>query len=194
MFSTDNTIRYTDVKIGSVATKKVVAPFNFFILKTEAELLTERNHAVDLVPYYFEYDIDITAEVFNNLNTTLGMFKKGLPLAQPDSLPNTLLAVVAQKVSILQDSFKVMLSSPQFMALNSISKDNNSQKNLELILNLTRKIISDGILDVDPNTLKRSNIAFTKNDIEENIHKMEKKYLLLHFQCDQFQLIDCQVH
>jgi len=179
LFSTDNTIRYTDVKIGSVATKKVVAPFNFFILKTEAELMAERNNAVSLVPYYFKYNTDVTSDIFNTLNRTAEITKKnGIPETRSDSVSAQIFDIVSQNVAVLKDSFKITLSNAQFIALNSIYNNNNSQKNLELILNLTRKIINDGILDIDPATLKRNNIAFQKNDIEENINKNEKKDLL----------------
>ncbi len=178
LFSTDNSIHYTDVKIGSVATKKVVAPFNFFILKTEAELLAERNSAVQLVPYYFEYNKDVTEEVLGDLNRALQILKESLQAKIPDSLSVQKKSIIAQRVSVLKDSFNIQLSGRQVENLNSIYKNKNSTNNLVLILNLTKKIIRDGILDVDPSTLKRNNIAFQKNDFEENINKNEKKDIL----------------
>ncbi|MEJ2053740.1 MAG: hypothetical protein P8X42_07450, partial [Calditrichaceae bacterium] len=68
MFSINQSQRYVDYKIGSIATKKVVAPFNFFILKTEDELKKERQEAVNKIPYYFNYDDEITGEEIDKLD------------------------------------------------------------------------------------------------------------------------------
>ena len=71
LFSSGDSIRYTDVKIGSVATKRVVAPFNFFILKTDTELNADREQAKKKVPYYFKYNRDITKQQISTLDKSL---------------------------------------------------------------------------------------------------------------------------
>jgi cyclic-di-AMP phosphodiesterase PgpH len=178
LFSTDNTIRYTDVKIGSVATKKVVAPFNFFILKTEDELTRERNNAVSLVPYYFSYDANLTDEMINTLNTTVNILKQDLPSTRSDTLHAIVLATVAENIAVLKDSFNIMMNSAQFLAINKAFKNKETRNKLAQILKTTKKMIGGGILDVEPNTLKRGQIAFQRDGIEETTEKNNKRALL----------------
>ena len=55
MFPSGRSFKYTDLIEGSIATKKVIAPFNFTVLKTPAELKEERNAAEKNVPFYFSF-------------------------------------------------------------------------------------------------------------------------------------------
>ena len=55
MFPMGHSFKYTDLKIGQIAQKKIIAPFDFAVLKTEDELKKERQKAKDEIPYYFNY-------------------------------------------------------------------------------------------------------------------------------------------
>jgi len=174
LFSTDNTIRYTDVKIGSVATKKVVAPFNFFILKTEAELIKERNDAVKRIPYYYQYNDSLTNAQLKKLNGTLKIIRKKLPVSAKDSMSTQLMALITPKLSVLSDSFDVELNASQLINLNSLFVNNQSRNDFLKIIEKTKERVRKGILDVDAHLLKRDNIAIIKNDVEEIFPKDTK--------------------
>ena len=53
LFPSGRSFKYTDLRVGSIINKKVIAPFNFPVLKTEQELQIDREKAVSEVPYYF---------------------------------------------------------------------------------------------------------------------------------------------
>ena len=53
LFPSGRSFKYTDLRVGSIINKKVIAPFNFPVLKTELELKVDRDKAVSEVPYYF---------------------------------------------------------------------------------------------------------------------------------------------
>ncbi|MCB0280967.1 MAG: HDIG domain-containing protein [Calditrichaeota bacterium] len=167
LFSTDNTIRYTDVKIGSVATKKVVAPYNFFILKTDEELQKERNQAVSRVPYYFNYDEQATLGQLSNLNGSLQFIKEKFPYIISDSLNQDIRNRAFQSKAVLLDSFGINLGLDEVITLNGIFHNKDKKAALNLFLSDIRNQLKDGILDVDPHGFKRELVAFIKNDIEE---------------------------
>ncbi|MCB9059165.1 MAG: HDIG domain-containing protein [Calditrichae bacterium] len=167
LFSTDNTIRYTDVKIGSVATKKVVAPYNFFILKTDEELQKERNQAVSRVPYYFNYDEQATLGQLSNLNGSLQFIKEKFPYIISDSLNQDIRNRAFQSKAVLLDSFGINLGLDEVITLNGILHNKDKKAALNLFLSDIRNQLKDGILDVDPRGFKRELVAFIKNDIEE---------------------------
>ena len=71
LFSADKSEKSLDMKIGSISTKKVVAPFNFYILKTNEELKSERQANVNKVPFYFNYNDSLTQTAVSNLEAVL---------------------------------------------------------------------------------------------------------------------------
>lgn len=177
LFSADNTLRYTDVKIGSVATKKVVAPFNFFILKTEAELLAERNEAVEKIPYYFVYDKSLIEQQLMLLEESIAFIGQQKFASTKDSLKEDVRALIKEKSLTLQDSYAISLGIQQFIVLNQLITDSKSVNIFRDFIKTIANTIDQGILNVAPNTLKRDYIAFVKNDIEENFKKNNLKDL-----------------
>lgn len=177
LFATGDSVRYTDVKIGSVATKKVVAPFNFFILKTDAELEADRNQAVSKVPYYFNFNKDILQKQQRLLTNSLNFIKQS-HISRYDTLNANALTSATTLTSVLLDSFNIMLNPAQLLSFKSIFAKKESMQNLNHMLQLVRAKAKTGILDVDPQTLKRDQIAYKIGDVEEIINKNEKKDIL----------------
>jgi hypothetical protein len=173
-FTSDDTIRYTDVKKGSVATKRVVAPFNFFILKTDEELTAERNQAVNNVPYYFEYNLKSTSDQLNKLETAIH-FVTQHKSAPYDTLYSARTEKIINNLKELENSFSINLNIQEWISLSSVITKKTSAPKLSKILEIIRKNLQDGILDIDPRTLKRDLIAYKTNDIEEVYNKTTKK-------------------
>jgi putative nucleotidyltransferase with HDIG domain len=62
MFPSGRSFKYTDLIEGSIATKKVIAPFNFSVRKTAEELKAERAKASEEVPYFFSYNDTVNSK------------------------------------------------------------------------------------------------------------------------------------
>ncbi len=168
LLSTNKSVNYTDVKIGSVATKKVVAPFNFFILKTQKELDNERNKVVSEVPYFFDYNNQITAQDINSFNSLLGYLKKHPVKIVNDTLTIKEKEKIQPNLEFLRDSMNTELSPEEYQ---SVSRFLRSKKRVREVSKLVQQWIEKGIADVDPATFDRPEIAIIRNDVEEKVSR-----------------------
>ena len=66
LFPSGRSLKYTDLTIGSIVNKKVIAPFRFPVLKNEEQLTLERNEAANKVSDYFDFNNSIAAEEINS--------------------------------------------------------------------------------------------------------------------------------
>ena len=62
LFPSGRSLKYTDLTVGSIVNKKVIAPFRFPVLKTQEQLTKERNTAANRVPDYFDYNTSLKSE------------------------------------------------------------------------------------------------------------------------------------
>jgi putative nucleotidyltransferase with HDIG domain len=76
MFPSGRSFKYSDLAEGSIANKKVIAPFTFSVLKTEEELTKERDEAVDKVPYYFTRNDTINLVQIQNMKSLIDYISK----------------------------------------------------------------------------------------------------------------------
>jgi putative nucleotidyltransferase with HDIG domain len=76
LFPRGQSLQFADLDEGSVSTRRVVAPFDFEILKTETQILTDREQAVrDIIPA-FVHEPSVRADVMNQLNFLIGYLKR----------------------------------------------------------------------------------------------------------------------
>ena len=76
LFPQGRSLQFADLEEGSVSTRRVVAPFDFEILKTENQIRTDREQAVrDIVPS-FTRDESVRPDVMNRLNSILDEIKR----------------------------------------------------------------------------------------------------------------------
>ncbi len=168
LLSTEKSVNYTDVKIGSVATKKVVAPFNFFILKTKDELESERKQAIQKVPYFLNYSNKVTADDINNFNTVMGFFRKHPAKTVHDSLSRAEKNKVERNLLYLRDSLHVELTPEDYLALSRLIMSGKKTKQLS---KLVQKWLRHGVTDVNPAEFDRPEIAIIQNDVEDKVSK-----------------------
>lgn len=178
LFYTGKTNSYTDVKIGSVATKRVVAPFNFFILKTKDELATEHSAEKEKVPYYFSYKADQVTSQLALFDSALTFIKSDF--SQTDNALNDAekLSALASNVTLFNERYPLQISSAQYLALRSIFNSNADQKTLRIIEARYRTLLEEGILDISSSVIKRSQIAFIKNDVLQTHKKSAKVHVV----------------
>ncbi len=62
LFPSGRSLKYTDLGIGSIVNKKVIAPFTFPVLKTEEQLTLERNSAANKISDYFDFNNSVAEE------------------------------------------------------------------------------------------------------------------------------------
>ena len=65
LFPSGRSLKYTDLGIGSIVNKKVIAPFTFPVLKTEEQLTLERNSAANKISDYFDFNNSVAEEEIN---------------------------------------------------------------------------------------------------------------------------------
>jgi len=80
-FPSGRSFKYTDLRVGSIVNKKIIAPFTFPVLKAEDELREERRQARDKVLLVFEKKPEIMENGNKNLKDLLEL------LAQPQKDP-----------------------------------------------------------------------------------------------------------
>jgi len=193
MFTINQTQRFVDYKIGSIASKKVVAPFNFYILKTEQELKKERQDAVDKIPYYFNYDISVTNDVKTKLQGVFRyIFQKKEVFSEMDSTQfdlNRELQIVKDE---LYTRFNVNTTIANLKIVFELLEKEAYIEHLKLIVAETENYLSQGILDTSLSALSRPNVSVIREGVEEplpfenrmdmaNLEEIIENYLLQKF-------------
>lgn len=201
LFSTDKSFKYTDMKIGSIAAKKVVAPYNFFVLKTDEELKSERQKVVAQVPFYFVYNDSITDKQIYKLSEALPDLMKNKPAFSPgDSSEikyNNRLASLKYEFKIL---FDIDLSVANLKVIYDILNEKSQIDNFKTILNECKKYIKKGVLSLDISSIARPNVTVIKDNVEETIadkkridlpglQKIIEDKLLEHFDASQAAIL-----
>ena len=102
LFPSGRSLKYTDLIEGTIVSKKVIAPFQFPVLKDEAQLTAERNAAANKIPDYFDFNNSIANEEINkfeefwqfmfelpkNINLQDSVFWNGNQTVRTDSIFN----------------------------------------------------------------------------------------------------------
>jgi len=170
LFSADKSEKSLDMKKGSIATKKVVAPFNFYILKTDEELKNERKANVNKVPFYFNYNDSLTQTTVMNLEAVLDFIvKKKVPVLAKDSTGTEVELFFTTLKNELQEKYTFSFSQGNLSILYDIIADVERLQNLKRIIAIARKIETDGILSIDLSKINRPNVTILKNGIEESL-------------------------
>lgn len=197
MFSTNQSQRYVDYKIGSIASKKVVAPFNFFILKTEDVLKNERDEAVNLIPYYFNYDLDITSEMSDKLNNVFEyLFRKQKEFKSIDSTQIDFNTSIQEIKDELYALYNVNITIANLKIVLALLDNEVYINHLRHIVENTEDYYEKGILDTSVTVLTRPNVAVIRDGVEEalpieqrldlpGLEKLLENYLLQKFDVNQ---------
>ena len=165
LLSTDNSIQYTDVKIGSVATKKVVAPFNFFILKTKEELKKERDEAVARVPAYFSYKPEPEKKGLEKLKQVLAYVRSDNLEKQFSDSSGTILT---RHNRIFRDSLGISVTTQYYSQFSRFLQG----KRLETFAtNWWKKRFKKGVVDLREKDIDRDEVILIRDDIEHRLRR-----------------------
>ncbi len=201
LFSTDKSFKYTDMKVGSIAAKKVVAPYNFFVLKTDEELKSERQKVVAQVPFYFVYNDSITDKQIYKLSEALPDLMKNKPAFSPGDSSEI---KYNNRLSSLKYEFKILfdidLSVANLKVIYDILNKKSQFSNFNAILKECQKYIKKGVLSLDISSMSRPNVTVIKDNVEETIadkkridlpglQKIIEDKLLEHFDASQAAIL-----
>jgi len=101
LFPSGRSLKYTDLAIGSIVNKKVIAPFSFPVLKTDEQLARDRAEAAGKIPNYFDYNENIAFEQISNFD---GFIKFIGDLPRDINLLDTLTTSRVQTINFGNDS------------------------------------------------------------------------------------------
>ncbi len=161
LFPSERSFKYTDVTVGSITNKKVIAPFTFSVLKTEKELAAERQAAVkDVLPVFVHYD-SIAREQIEKLRLFIGDVR---PLdadttVTPDSLRN-----MAQDLSF---RLNISVSENDLLQLSrALDKKRNLSRTL---LSSLEDLYTKNYLNIPLSTIDKAAISIIRKGIEEEV-------------------------
>lgn len=168
LFSADKTEKNLDLKIGSIAPKKVIAPFNFYILKTEQELKRERNAAVQKVPFYFVLNDSLQQSSLKKLDAVLEFIQQRKnPLVLQDSVTAEVDSFYTTLHNELIERFNFSFTPGNLRILYDILSSENHVTQIKQVIGRAKKFITDGILSISLSEITRPQIVVLKNGIQE---------------------------
>ncbi len=174
-FTSEKPYQNMDLKIGSIAPRKVVAPFNFYILKTPEELDKERKLNTQKVPFYFTYDDSVTREQESRLKRILPFLinaRKEFRHARYDSVRSD--SVLLDIKRALLDEFQIQFTEANLRVLFDILKDAKNIASLDKAVEISRQYIKNGILSLRLSEISRPNVVVIRNGIEEVLNTDER--------------------
>jgi putative nucleotidyltransferase with HDIG domain len=173
LFSSDNSYQAADLKIGAIASQKVVAPFNFFILKTKAELDAERAEAIERAPFYFRYSDSITNQMIRVCDDLAPfIIKHANRLTGGTDFADEEIAAIRRDMEI---RFGMVVSDVNLRIILSMNQDQEALSNLKLVTGLLKSYIRQGILSLRLSEISRPKAVVMRNGVEENLPPDERR-------------------
>ena len=178
LFSSDKSGTSLNMKKGSIAPKKVVAPFNFFILKTKEELKKERDENAARVPFYFSYNDSVTKETIAKMQAVIQfILKKDIPVFNSGSSGTAADSFFTVLKNELAEQFEFHFSSGSLQILADIFNDPQRLKSFKSVAALTAEYEREGILSLNLTEINRPNVVVLRNGIEESLAPEKRRDL-----------------
>jgi putative nucleotidyltransferase with HDIG domain len=175
MFPTGHSFKYTDLKIGQIAQKKIIAPFDFAVLKTKDELKKEREKAKDEIPYFFNFVDSIGLNRISKLHE----FLEFIPLI-PKEFTNKNISdkiifndstiTILQFLEIVDNKFNIKISYAVLFQIVKLSRNKREFKKItNLLMDEFSKIQSLNYINKIKSEIKNNKVTIIKKGVEENI-------------------------
>ena len=136
LFPSGRSFKYTDLRVGSIINKKVIAPFNFPVLKTELELKVDRDKALSEVPYYFinsDSVFPVQIEKFTRFFDYIGSLPREIKLktlAESDTSDSLSMNEVVSTLSVDYDATMSVEEISQLLTLLHETNKESLKKSL----------------------------------------------------------------
>ncbi len=171
LFTSQRSFKYTDMKVGSISNRKVVAPFNFFILKTEAELKAEQDSVRRRVPYYFVFNDSLTVKDLNLLHNLLPYLSKKLSDFKKAQNKEDFLKNASDELGLV---FNIDVTPSNLSITFDILKEKKNINAIRQVLKIAEKRVRKGILNVPLARLTRPKVVVIKGGVEEPLKPQER--------------------
>lgn len=177
MFPRGKSLQFADMKEGSISTRRIVAPFDFEILKTKEEYQRDREIAAEKVYPIFFRDNSQTGKLIHNLNLFFEKVKKlrKMVLRAP-RLKTVLKDSLLQQypISVVNSLYLEQLIDPGGKVQSKKLKE--FQNNIEHII---RDLLAVGVMDANKDQLMNPDrrLIVTEEN-EEIIHPFSDFYSL----------------
>ncbi|MHB2155814.1 HD family phosphohydrolase [Calditrichota bacterium GD2] len=164
MFNPQRPLKFSDMKVGSISNRKIVAPFDFFVLKTEKELKAEQDSVLKGVPYYFVYDDSLTIQNKRLLRNLLPFLVNAIPQYEKMDNKEEYLKNLSEELNLV---FDVKISPSNLAVAFDILKVEENVRAIKKVLNIAEKLMVQGILNKETTTFTRPRVVVIKNGVEE---------------------------
>jgi len=178
MFPTGRSFKYSDLTEGSIANKKVIAPFPFTVLKTDEEYSKEKAEAKNKIPYYFAHNDKINRTQMRNMEnliTYLSRTAKALTsspttnqnISNQDSMPADSLSLQNIQIQI-RNEYKLFLREVDLAnILKTFRSVQNSTLGKKLLTNF-RSLNSLQYINLRKSEILNKKIILLKKGVEED--------------------------
>ena len=166
MFNPQRPLKFSDMKVGSISNRKIVAPFDFFVLKTEGELKAEQDSVLKGVPYFFVYDDSVTQQNIKLLRNLLPFLVNAIPQYQEIENKDEYLKNLSDELKLV---FDVTISPSNLAVAFDILKNTDNVTAIKTILKQAERLVKAGVLNRELTTLARPKVVVIKNGVEENL-------------------------
>ncbi len=180
LFTSQHSFKYTDMKVGTISSRKVVAPFNFFVLKTDEELKAEQDSVRRQVPYYFVFNDSLTVKDLNLLRNLLPYLSKKLVNFQKAKNKDEFLKNASDELGLV---FDINVTPSNLSITFDILKEKQNVEAIKKVLKIAEKRVRKGILNVPLAGLTRPKVVVIKGGVEEPL-KPEDRYDMEKFKKD----------
>ncbi|NIV92394.1 HDIG domain-containing protein [candidate division KSB1 bacterium] len=182
MFPQSQSFQFSHLKEGDVSSKEIIAPFTFFVDKSEEELERDKQRATEKVPLAFVRKDSIAETEIKNLKAFFQRIVAIRASVSPDSIKRRRLIDVLNDYSIIIDQ-----ENRPFLLKDGMAKKTTESESKEvrfnyeeLKRNLTRILVDTytiGILDVSLSDIPEYvNKISVVTDEQETLHDLNDYY------------------
>ena len=179
MFPTGRSFKYSDLTVGSIANKKVIAPFPFAVLKTDEEYDKEKSEAKNIVPYFFTQNDTINRiqmHKMENLITYLGSIAQELSsspvksqiISNQDSTASDSLSLENIQIQI-RNEYKLFLREDDLSNILNTFRGIQGEAVGRKILTEFRKLITYQYMNLRKSEILNNKMVLLIEGVEEDV-------------------------
>ncbi len=178
MFPSGRSFKYSDLTEGSIANKKVIAPFTFSVLKTDEILGKERAEAKEKVPYYFTHNDTINLVQMQIMKSLIGFLSQ--TAQEIPSFPETVQILSGQDSTAtdslslpnvqnkIRNQYNLFLREDDLKNILSQFRGKHSQPLQENLISDFRSLNSLQYINLKKSEIHNNRIMLVKDGIEED--------------------------
>jgi putative nucleotidyltransferase with HDIG domain len=167
MFPSGRSFKYTDMPIGSVASKKVIAPFDFSVLKPETELENERLSARDKIPFFFTLNDTIPNFQISRFRNFLSNVRDADQQAMADTTSISFEEKIEQALANIAFQTNIAITQEDFQNLYiTIRSESFSTRQ---VINILTELYVNRLINLAPDKITNQKVILISDGIEEEI-------------------------